>query len=73
MTETERRTYLNQIRRLQEQNTMLLATVHQERRWRQEAYSWYRKRLRSRFNWVFDYVIMMNEQHEKMSLKLTNK
>lgn len=65
MSDTERRTYLNHIRRLQEQNEMLLATVHQERRWRQEAYAWYRKRLRSRFFWFLDFAVMMQDQEQR--------
>jgi hypothetical protein len=58
MSETERRTYLNHIRRLQERNLILGQMLAQERIAKQHAYAWYYKRLRSRFWSLMDLMLL---------------
>jgi hypothetical protein len=57
VTETERRTYLNHIRRLEARNFVLGQMLAQERLARQNAYAWYSKRLRSRLWWMVDLIV----------------
>jgi hypothetical protein len=59
--ERQRRQYLNQIKRLQEQNRLLSEALTDERKFRQKAYAWYRKRLHSRLWWILDFMLMSKD------------
>lgn len=53
----QRNVYLNQIRRLQEENRLLASALTDECRLRQNAYRWYRARLESRFLCLADLLL----------------
>lgn len=55
---TERQNYLNHIRRLQFENKVLRTVVAQERLRRQAAFGWYVKKLRSRWCWITDFMLL---------------
>lgn len=52
------RIYLNHIRRLEARNRVLAEMLAVERIYRQQAYAWYSKRLRSRFLGLLDMALM---------------
>lgn len=66
MTKTERRTYLNHIKRLQERNRVLAEMLAVERIARRQAYAWYMQRLRSRVWFVFDLMLFGVMQQRKI-------
>jgi hypothetical protein len=58
MSDHDRRVYLNHIRRLQEQNRLLAEMLTDERAYRKRAYDWYRGRLRHRWSWIVDIMLL---------------
>lgn len=54
----ERQIYLRHIKRLQEQNRLLAEVIASERKLRKQAYSWYLRRLQSKWWSVIDILTM---------------
>ncbi|KKL07765.1 hypothetical protein LCGC14_2582710 [marine sediment metagenome] len=54
---TTRRAYIKHIRRLQSENRILVQVIAEERTARQAAYSWYSKKLNSKFMWIIHGII----------------
>lgn len=70
MRDSEREVYLRHIARLQEQNRLLAEVVATERRARKQAYAWYFNRLRSRFWFIVDYILMSQGKLPEPSTRL---